>query len=153
MPGMVIEIQPPSVVRRGRALRPQMVVSIPSDMECSFVHCTIESAGRTAVGDILQGATHANIPESLNPPQQSTSSSSSRRGRQYSVFFNLSIHQVGRFVLTVHATCTTNETGQFVDEVTSDVVEVIDGKVAKTKLDKHQEKLMDKLDNAGFFAY
>ncbi|KAK8081283.1 hypothetical protein PG996_000064 [Apiospora saccharicola] len=152
MPGMVIDIQPPSVARRGRVMRPQMVVSLPGDTVCSFVHCTIQTAGGAPVGDIMQGGTQANVPESINPPQQSTSSRPARRGRQYSIFFNLSIHEVGRFVITVHASCTNDEGGQYVDDVTSEVVEVIDGKVAKTKLDKHQEKLMDKLDNAGFFA-
>ncbi|KAK7949477.1 hypothetical protein PG988_016116 [Apiospora saccharicola] len=127
MPGMVIDIQPPSVARRGRVMRPQMVVSLPGDTVCSFVHCTIQTAGGAPVGDIMQGGTQAN----------STSSRPARRGRQYSIFFNLSIHEVGRFVITVHASCTNDEGGQYVDDVTSEVVE---------------EKLMDKLDNAGFFA-
>lgn len=134
MAGLRIEVQPPSVVRLNRTLRPQMVVSLPGDLACDFVTCTIETASGQPVGDILVGGTNANSPESVARPSQSGSSTASRRGRQYSIFYGLSITEVGRFRLKVHATVASTEAGVYVAQATSEEVEVIDGKVAKTKL-------------------
>lgn len=136
MSGIVIHIQPPKKARRNRWFDRQMVVSMPADLAGCVVNCDIQSTAGHFVGNILEGGWHTNSPESLGPPARSGSSSSSRRGRLYSIFYDLKITQIGKFQLKIYASRNDDTGSTTVAEATSDEIEVIKEKPEKSKLGK-----------------
>jgi len=113
---IVIEVQPPAAAQVNHVLRPRMVVSLHPSLSCSYVTVTLQDLAGNPIANALQGGFDAQGPGTFTP--SGSSSSSSRRPRQYCVFRNLSISLQGTFKLFVDAQLM-DEYGQQFERVAS----------------------------------
>ncbi|KAK5628006.1 hypothetical protein RRF57_003721 [Xylaria bambusicola] len=92
-----VSVEPPSQVQRGMPLYPPLVVSCPNGQYAFFQIVLIDSHGRIADQQYIQGTL------SVSPQALESTSHSSRGPKDFAVFPDLMIRRSGTFTIQVNA--------------------------------------------------
>ncbi|KAI0527977.1 hypothetical protein F5B22DRAFT_14043 [Xylaria bambusicola] len=143
-----ISVEPPSQVQRGTVLYPPLVVSCPNGQYAFFQVVLIDSHGRIADQQYIQGTL------SMSPQALESSSHGSRGPKDYAVFPDLIIGRSGTFTLHVNAYQMDYQSMPpsmyHASTAATREIRVRSGEVSDGRPSGSEARLLDRLAQAGF---